>query len=99
METLKTMLFNSEDKNNPVLYLRYVDDIFCIFRKDVSFNNFHQKLNKDKSIQYIGLISRPLIERTKEHKRRKADVSDYITNCNKCLNEELTFNNFKRMYK
>ena len=35
MGTLEKNLFNTEDDNNPVLYLRYVDDIFCIFRKDV----------------------------------------------------------------
>ena len=46
-------LFNTEDENNPVLYLRYVDDIFCIFRKDVSFEKFHKKLNKlHKSINF-----------------------------------------------
>ena len=46
-------LFNTEDENNPVLYLRYVDDIFCIFRKDVSFKKFHKKLNKlHKSINF-----------------------------------------------
>ena len=29
-----------------MLYRQYVDDIFCIFRKDVSFESFHKKLNK-----------------------------------------------------
>ena len=46
MGTLEKNLFNTEDENNPVLYLRYVDDIFCIFRKDVSLEKFHTKLNK-----------------------------------------------------
>ena len=27
------------------LTIRYVDDIFCIFRKDVQFEKFHKKLN------------------------------------------------------
>ena len=36
-----------------MLYLRYVDDIFCIFRKDVLFNDFEQKLNKlHKAIKF-----------------------------------------------
>ena len=53
MGTLEKSLFNTEDENNPVLYLRYVDDIFCIFRKDVSFEKFHKKLNKlHKSISF-----------------------------------------------
>ena len=42
MGTLETKLFNTEDKNDPVIYLRYVDDIFCIFRKDVQFKKFHK---------------------------------------------------------
>ena len=51
--TLETNLFNTEDENNPVLYLRYVDDIFCIFRKDVSFEKFYKKLNNlHKSINF-----------------------------------------------
>ena len=28
MEILEKNLFNTKDKNNPVIYLRYVDDIF-----------------------------------------------------------------------
>ena len=53
MGTLETNLFNTEDVNNPVLYLRYVDDIFCIFRKDVSFEKFYKKLNNlHKSINF-----------------------------------------------
>ena len=45
MVTLETRLINT-DSDNLVLYLRYVDDIFCIFRKTVSFNSFHEKLNE-----------------------------------------------------
>ena len=45
MGTLETNLFNTKDKNDPVLYLRYVDDIFCIFQKDVIFEKFYKKLN------------------------------------------------------
>ena len=40
--TLEKTLFNSEDENNQVLYLRYVNDIFCSFRKDVLFENFNK---------------------------------------------------------
>ena len=43
---LETPLFSKVDKNNPVLYIRYVDDIYRNFWKDVLFNNFHEKLNK-----------------------------------------------------
>ena len=32
--------------NHPLLYnIRYVDDIFCVFRKNSDFNKFHHKLN------------------------------------------------------
>ena len=37
MGTLEKYLFNTEDENNPVLYLRYVDDIFCISKKIFHF--------------------------------------------------------------
>ena len=33
-------------KTISVLYLRYMDDIFCTFWKDVLFENFNKKLNK-----------------------------------------------------
>ena len=37
MGTLEKSLLNTEDENNPVPYLRYVDDIFCNFRKQFYF--------------------------------------------------------------
>ena len=46
MGTIEKNLFDTEDENNTVLYLWYVDDIFCIFRKNVSFEKFNKKLNK-----------------------------------------------------
>ena len=45
MGTLENNLFTKENENNLVIYFRYVDDIFCIFRKDVMFSNFYNKLN------------------------------------------------------
>ena len=41
MGTLENTLFNKENENNPVIYFRYVDDIFCIFKKEVMFINFY----------------------------------------------------------
>ena len=32
-------------KDDPVLYVRYVDDIFCVFRKDAKYESFMSKLN------------------------------------------------------
>ena len=53
MGALEKNLFNTEVENNQVLYIRYFDDINCIFRKDVSFEKFHKKLNKlFKSINF-----------------------------------------------
>ena len=37
MGILEKNLFNTEDEKNPVLYFRYLDEIFCTFRKVVSF--------------------------------------------------------------
>ena len=66
MGTLETTLFNKKHENNPVLYLRYVDDIFCIFRKHVLFYNFPKKLNKlHKSIKFkheLGGIKLPFLD-------------------------------------
>ena len=44
---LERKLFNVEqqDISDPVFYLRYVDDIFCIFRSGVKFEPFLEKLN------------------------------------------------------
>ena len=46
IRTLATIFFNKDDKNNAVLYLRYVDNIFPIFRKNVLFENIHNEINK-----------------------------------------------------
>ena len=45
MGTLENNLFNKENENNQVIYWRYVDDTFCIFRKDMMFINFFNRLN------------------------------------------------------
>ena len=65
MVTLEKNLFNTEDEKHPLLYLRYVDDLFCTFRKDVSFENLDKKLNKlHKSINftYELLYETPIFE-------------------------------------
>ena len=43
--TVENNLFNEDNENNPILYCRYVYDVFCVFRKNVMFNNFHGGLN------------------------------------------------------
>ena len=53
MGILETTLFNKEDENSPVLYLRYADNIFCTFQKFFLLNTFHQKLNKLHNKIYI----------------------------------------------
>ena len=55
---------------------------------------YEYKCSKDKSIQNIGFISRPLVERVKEHLKSKTAISDHISNCNICRNERITINNF-----
>ena len=55
---------------------------------------YEYKCSYDKSIQYIGFTSRPLVERIKEHLKGKTAVSDHISNCNVCKNEKITVNNF-----
>ena len=53
MGTLENTLYNNENESNFVIYCRYVDDIFCIFRKDVMFSNFYNRLNTlHKSIKF-----------------------------------------------
>ena len=58
---------------------------------------YEYKCSKDKSIQYIGFTSRPLIERVKEHLKGKTAVSDHISNCNICKDERITVNNFSSL--
>jgi hypothetical protein len=36
---------SEEQYNSPKMYIRYVDDIFCIFRKDADYKPFLSKLN------------------------------------------------------
>ena len=63
MGTLETNLFNTEEENDPVIYLRYVDDIFCIFRKDVQFEIFYKKLNNlQKSFNFSYELGRNELE-------------------------------------
>ena len=66
MGTQENNYFNADNENNPVLYCRYVDDIFCIFRKDVVFNNFHGRLkNLHRSITFtyeLGGDKLPLLD-------------------------------------
>ncbi|MCG8432382.1 MAG: hypothetical protein MJA29_14590, partial [Candidatus Omnitrophica bacterium] len=39
------LLPNTTTETKPALYLRYVDDIFCIFRNGISYEPFFQSLN------------------------------------------------------
>ena len=55
---------------------------------------YEYKCSYDKSIQYIGFTSRPLVERVKEHLKGKTAVSDHISNFNVYKNEKTTVNNF-----
>jgi len=41
----KKLLSNTETRTKPELYLSYVDDIFCVFRKDTSYETFLLELN------------------------------------------------------
>ena len=47
---------------------------------------YEYKCYKNKSIQYIGFTSRPLIEIVKEYLKGKSAISDHISNCNNCKN-------------
>ena len=42
---LENTLFAQNRSDNPAIYMRYVDDIFVIFRKDVDFKPFYERLN------------------------------------------------------
>ena len=42
---LETILFKDNDSSFPVFYKRYVDDVFCIFRKNTDFQLFLARLN------------------------------------------------------
>ena len=42
---LEETLFKNTDPDYPVFYVRYVDDVFCIFRNNVDFKNFFERLN------------------------------------------------------
>ena len=55
---------------------------------------YEYKCSNDKSVQYIGFTSRPLLERVEEHLKDKTAVSYHIGNCNVCKNERITVNNF-----
>ena len=37
---------NGSHPQRPAIYTRYVDDIFCIFRKDVNYEPFLDQLNE-----------------------------------------------------
>ena len=43
----ETLLFEGEttDTDHPAFYVRYVDDVFCVFRGNAKFENFLSKLN------------------------------------------------------
>ena len=40
------LLMNCTENDTPSVYARYVDDIFCIFRAGVPYNDFLKKLNQ-----------------------------------------------------
>ena len=51
--TVENNLFNEDNENNPIFYCRYVYDVFCVFRINVMFNNFHGGLNNlNRSITF-----------------------------------------------
>ena len=72
----------------------YIEDVKVIFTTSKIGNHFSNKdktphelkpnvvyeykCSKEKSIQYIILTTRPLIERVKEHLKGKTAVSDHI---------------------
>ena len=42
---LENILFQDYDSSFPIFYKRYVDDVFCIFRKNTDFQRFLVRLN------------------------------------------------------
>ena len=103
---------NEYKKKPEKLLNKYIEDfkvIFTIRRVRNYFSNkdktpYELKSNviyeyiccHDKSIQYIRVTSRPLVERVKEHYlKSKTTVSDHISNCNVCKNKKITVNNFE----
>ena len=66
MWKLEYTLFNKENENNPVIYFRYVNDIFCIFIKDVMFSSFYNRLyTLHESITFtywLGGIELPFLD-------------------------------------
>ena len=51
---------------------------------------YQHKCSKDKSTQYIGFTSRSLVERVKEHLKKKTDESDHSSICNIFKDERIT---------
>ena len=56
----------STDNAHPAFYIRYVDDIFCVFRKDTDYESFFKKLNSmHKSLSFtveMGGKSLPFLD-------------------------------------
>ena len=55
---------------------------------------YEYKCFNDKSIQYIGFGSRPLIERVKKHLKGETAVPNQISKINYFKNERITVNIF-----
>ena len=69
--------------DNPILYLCFVDYVFCIFRKDVSFKKLNERLNKKhKSIVFTHEIGGEknafLNAKFKLKKNNSDEVLDYF---------------------
>ena len=57
MAHYERILLKSEHSCIPPLYLRYVDDIFCVFRGNAKHEDFLEKLNKmHNSIKFTSEI-------------------------------------------
>ena len=46
MEMVNNSISTNGGPTRPAMYARYVDDVFCIFRKDEKFEPFVEELNK-----------------------------------------------------